>query len=409
MTADIAIVGAGFAGLSAARRLLQIDPGLRVALLEAGQVAEGPAGRNSGFMIDLPHDLSSDSYTGQTVAADLTQTRLNRCAIGFAADAAREYQLESGAFDPCGKINAAATEKGDQHNRDYAAHLDTLGEPHEWLDAQAMEELTGTRYYSTGLFTPGTAMLQPAAYIQGLAQGLRGAIGLYENSAVLAMTQQGTEWLLESENGSVSAQKVVLATNGHAESFGFFKRRLVHVFTYASMTGPLPAGSLGGRPGWGVTPADPMGTTVRRIPSPQGERVVVRSRFTYNPSMAVSDAAVARAGQIHDRKFAERFPTLKGLAMQYRWAGHLCLTWNGVAAHGEIQPGLFSACCQNGLGTAKGTLAGISAADLALGQPGDISRELLAQDPPKRLPPEPLAWIGANATLRWKEWRAGRE
>ena len=63
-TADVVIVGAGFAGLSAARRLLQLDPSLRVVVLDALDIAQGSAGRNSGFMIDLPHDLASEDYAG---------------------------------------------------------------------------------------------------------------------------------------------------------------------------------------------------------------------------------------------------------------------------------------------------------------------------------------------------------
>ena len=57
LTADVAIIGAGFAGLSAARRISRLDPSTRVAILEAGIVGEGPAGANSGFIIDLPHEV----------------------------------------------------------------------------------------------------------------------------------------------------------------------------------------------------------------------------------------------------------------------------------------------------------------------------------------------------------------
>ncbi|MEL6889887.1 MAG: FAD-dependent oxidoreductase, partial [Pseudomonadota bacterium] len=64
VTADVAVIGAGFAGLSAARRVLQIWPQARVVVLEAWRVADGAAGRNSGFMIDLPHDLASEDYAG---------------------------------------------------------------------------------------------------------------------------------------------------------------------------------------------------------------------------------------------------------------------------------------------------------------------------------------------------------
>ncbi len=411
-TADVAIVGAGFAGLSAARRLVQLDSSLKVAVLEAGHVAEGPAGRNSGFMIDLPHDLSSDDYAGKDAGSDSQQTALNRHAIGFAAEAAREYEMPVEFFDPCGKTNAAATEAGDRHNREYAAHLAELGEEHSLLDAKQMREMTGTDYYVSGLYTPGTVMLQPAGYIRGLAAGLGGAIALHEKSAVTRISRDGSAWRLETPNGSVSAKKVILANNGHVESFGFFRHRLMHVFTYASMTEALAEDlvkALGGQPKWGVTPADPMGSTVRRISGTGGNRIVVRFRFTYDPSMEVSDRRLAAVGRLHDAKFADRFPMLKGVKMEYRWAGLLCLSWNGVPAFGEIEDGIYSACCQNGLGTAKGTLSGIAAAELAMGHESETVRGLSSQEEPRRLPPEPFAWAGANAVMRWKEWRAGRE
>ena len=77
-TADFVVVGAGFAGLSAARRLTQLQPGARILVLEAGRLAEGAAGRNSGFMIDLPHDLQSEDYAG--AGDDRTMIALNRHA-----------------------------------------------------------------------------------------------------------------------------------------------------------------------------------------------------------------------------------------------------------------------------------------------------------------------------------------
>ena len=408
VSADVAIVGAGIAGLSAARRLLQIEPDLQVVVLEAGRIGDGPAGRNSGFMIDLPHDLSSDTYAGAT-KKDREETALNRSAIAFAADVASENGFAEDVFTPCGKINAAASEVGDRHNNDYAAHLEAMDEPHRLLDAEDMAALTGTRFYRSGLFTPGTAMLQPAAYIRGLAAGLPDSVSIFEESPVLNMDQQNGGWELTTPMAKLTAERVILATNGHAESFGFYKRRLLHVFTYASMTQSFDENLLGGERRWGVTPADPMGTTVRRIATDGGSRIVVRSRFTYNPSMTVSDAALASAGDLHDKKFTERFSMLRGIEMEYRWAGHLCLSLNGVAAHGEIERGLFSAVCQNGLGLAKGTLSGISAAELAMDQDTVITRAFLKMEPPRKLPPEPFTWLGANSKMRWKEWRAGSE
>ena len=87
----------------------------------------------------------------------------------------------------------------------------------------------------------------------------------------------------------------------------------------------------------------------------------------------------------------------------------MCLSWNSVPVFGEIEPGLFAAVCQNGLGASKGILSGMLAAEYAAGVDNPYLADYLAADPPSRLPPEPLATIGATVYLNWKEWRAGRE
>ena len=82
LTSDWLIVGAGFAGLSAARRVQQEAPNDSVVILDAQGLASGPAGRNSGFMIDLPHDLASDDYGGQ-IENDSKTIKQNRYAINL--------------------------------------------------------------------------------------------------------------------------------------------------------------------------------------------------------------------------------------------------------------------------------------------------------------------------------------
>lgn len=411
ITADWLVVGAGFAGLAAARRLAQLHPGDRIVLLEAHRVAEGPAGRNSGFMIDLPHHLTSEGYGGQ-IEKDRAEARANRAGIAFAAEMAGEYHLSREAFDPAGKVNAAASDHGHRHNLDYARHLGTLGEAHEMLDAAQMHALTGSRYYRSGLYTPGTVMIQPALFVRGVAAGIASnRVRLFEQSPVIALAR-GRDWTARTAKGSVTAPRVILGVNGHANSFGLFRGRLMHVHLYASMTRALTDAEcrlLGGETRWGLTPADPMGSTVRRISGTGGERIIVRNRFSYDPSIQVSTARVARMARDHDRAFAARFPMLAGVAMDYRWGGRLCLSRNGVPALGEVEEGLFSACCQNGLGTAKGTLHGLLMAELASGIGSDLLDQVMAQEAPRRLPPEPLASLGANAVLRWSEYKAGRE
>ncbi len=411
-TADWLVIGAGFAGLAAARRLRQLHPKDRIVILEARRVAHGPAGRNSGFMIDLPHNLTSEDYGG-ALEADRKHARLNRAAIDFNADAAAEYDLSGEAFCRPGKTNAAATTKGMRHNQTYSAHLTRLGEAHEMLDAQQMRQMTGSSFYQGGLYTPGAALIQPAMFVRGVADGLsKQGVALLEMSPVIRLERDGASWRAETPKGQISAAKVLLAVNGHVESFGFFTRRLIHIYLYASFTRRLTAQevkTLGGEPRWGVTPADPLGSTVRRISGTGGDRIVVRNRVSYHANRECSEEKVAAFGKSHDKSFAARFPMLKDVEMEHRWGGQLCLAWNGAPAFGELEQNLFSACCQNGLGTAKGTLSGILAAELASGHQSQNLQDLLAEPEPSRLPPEPFCWIGATAQMRWGEFKAGAE
>lgn len=413
ITADWIIVGAGFGGLSAARRLLQVCPGDRIVVLDAQQLAQGAAGRNSGYMIDVPHKLSSGEYSAADADATALEIAQNRYAIDFAKSAAQEYQISRDAFDPCGKINAAATPRGMKLNARYADSLKRIGERREILDAQAMRELTGTDYYLGGLRTPGAVMIQPAQYICALADGLRQKVRIYENSPVQMLEQTGTTWRARTPLGTVSAPKVILAVNGHIQDFGHFKGRLMHVFTYASMTAAFDPTDFGGKVSgaqcWALLPADPMGATVRKISSQGKSRIVVRTRFTYDPSMQVSEARVAGIAAEQRKSFVARFPQLGPVPMEYSWAGRLCLSLNNTPAFGEIEPGLFSACCENGLGTVKSTLAGVLAVDLATGARSMHLDTFKNQPKPNRIPPEPLAWLGINSVIRLQELRAGRE
>lgn len=413
LEADWVIVGAGFAGLAAARRLSQLVPSDQsIVLLEARRLAEGPAGRNSGFMIDLPHELNSETYAG-SADSDCKQIKLNRAAIKFVATMADEFELSRDVFNPCGRITGAATERGIKHVNSYTKHLEGLGEPFQLLGASDLKDITGTEFYRQGFFTPGAAMIQPAAYVREVARHLSPRVRIFENSPVVAI-EQGERHKVRTPGGSVSARKVILAVNGHIQSFGYFPRRLLHVFTYSSMTRALTQAEcrkLGGRDDWGILPADPMGTTVRRIRDYQGSghRLIIRNHFTLNQGMEVTEKQLRQASGMHDQSFATRFPILRDVPMEYRWGGRLCLSWNSMPAFGEVDERIYAASCQNGLGTVKGTLSGMMAAELAVLGRSAMLDDFMAHSAPKQLPPEPFLSVGANLTIRLKEWQAGKE
>ena len=410
---DWLVIGAGFAGLSAAHRLYQLNAGDRIVLIDACRVGEGPAGRNSGFMIDLPHDLSSDDYSG-AAQSDKDEININRAAINFARTMAHEYQLGDDVFNECGKINVAATSKGAQHLHNYEKHLSALNEPCSKLSHSQMSDLTGSDYYKCGLFTPGAVILQPAAYVRGIADNLSKRINLYENTPALAISKNKNLYTVQTPKGNITTDKIILAINGHIESFGFFKNRLMHIILYASMTDNLTDSqqqSLKGELSWNLVPADPLGTTLRRINGTKfgGNRIVVRNYATYNPSMEISSSQLQAVVKKHNQSFVDRFPMLKGVSMEYQWSGRLCLSRNNAPAFGEIEEGIFSAACQNGLGATKGTLSGMLAAELAAKSDSNLLQHYLNLNTPSRLPPEPFMSIGAKSILKIKQLKAGKE
>lgn len=407
--ADFVVVGAGFAGLAAARRLSQLAPGARIAILEAGRVAEGAAGRNSGFMIDLPHNLPGSEEMAARGERELIS--LNRQAQDFAEAAVEEYGIDPNFFDRAGKINGAGDSAGHAANEREKAHLDDIDEPSELLDAGQMTEVTGSDYYRSGLYTPGTVMLQPAGFIRGMASGLVCAgVNLFEESPATGFARQDGSWIVSTPKAAVQAGKVILAVNGHLESFGFARGRLMHLFLFGAMTPELSPDQLRqtrGQDRWGITPADHMGATVRRIDRGLGgNRILIRATAALRSGMVSRKSDLARAAHGMQARFDARFPSLAGMSFEHVWAGHACLSRNGVAVMREIDDGVFSACVQNGLGAARGTLTGMGAAELACGQDSAITKRFTAEEEPARLPPQPFREIGINAVLRWREWMA---
>lgn len=408
-TADVVIIGGGFAGLSAARRIMELDPTLHVAVLEADTIGEASAGRNSGFIIDLPHEVSSEDYGGDSAAKSRGAIEISRTAIALADAVAQEQGWGAEIFDRCGRYSVAISDEGDQHLVDYAKGLVKLDEKYQLLNAREIAEVTGTNTYTSALFTPGTIMVQPAAYIRGVADSLREPARIYENTPAILLENTGHGWHVKTPQGSVSAGRIILANNGHAASFGFFKSQLLHVFTFASMTREFDPGRLQGQRKWAATPALPMGTTVRRIQGRGGDRILVRSRYTYHHNIEAGAGTLRRAGAKHDQKYQARFPSLTDIPMEFRWGGAMALTWNSVPAFGEIEPGMFAACGCNGVGATKATANGIAAAELLLGVKSRLAEIFSRFDAPKALPRQPFRTIGAKANLAFREWRAGGE
>lgn len=401
------VVGAGFTGLAAARQLALHHPDQEVMLIEAQQVGFGSSGRNAGFAIDLPHDIGADDYIGDIPTARKV-LKLNLTGQSLLTGLVERHGIEC-QLRAVGKYQAAVEDRGIAVLDAYRRGLDKLGQPYDVIEGDRLPEHIGTHFYRKALFTPGTVLLQPAALVKGLADSLPPNVTLHEQTPITEVEYGEQSTVLRHAGGSITADRLVMTNNAFGMSFGFLKGRMLPVFTYASLTRPLTAqeqAALGGKPFWGVIPADPFGTTLRRTVD---NRILVRNSFSFNPDGRSQPKHLERFVHRHRDSFRRRFPMLPEVDFEFTWGGALSMARNHQSQFGQLRPNVYGALCCNGLGVTRGTATGKLLADWLAGERGELIDFLLAADGPSRNPPEPFLSLGVNASLAWGQFRAGRE
>ncbi len=401
VTADWVVLGAGYAGLAAARRLAENCPDHKIVVVEAGQAGENASGRNSGFGIDLPHNVGSslDELEGSH-----RFMRLARMAIDH-LEGVVETNGISCDWSRAGKFHTAVSPRGTRDVLEpFRNELEALGEPYEWIEGEALRKRLGSPHFTAAVYTPGCVLMNPAALTQGLADSLPENVTLCENSPVTeAEFRNGV--ILKTANGSVRAPKLIMAANGFSEQFGFLPRRFLHLIAHASLTRPLTEAErkiYGVEGEWGLTPVNAFaGITMRYT---QDHRILIRQGLDYRPGQRIAPNEQAAIQRRHKQLFDDRFPGLEAVEMEHTWSGFVCLSRNGAPAFGPLTPNIWSAVCQNAVGVTKGTFGGILAADLATGRDNPLIADMQSLGEPDLLPPRPFLDLGVHARFRWELW-----
>lgn len=404
--ADWVVIGAGYAGLAAARRLAENRPDDSVVLLDAGEVGENASGRNSGFAIDLPHLIGSSM---EELDGSQQYMALARAAIEY-----HETQIERYAIDcdwnRSGKYQTAVSAKGVvDFLEPFAQELEALKEPFTWIGREELAKRLGTSHFEAAVYTPGCRLLNPAALVRGLADNLPDNVTLYENSPVTALSRDAGI-CLTTTTGEVRAAQLILCVNGFAERFGYYQRRLLPFAANASLSRrltPAEREALGCEDNWGVTPVNAFASVTMRFTN--DHRILMRNNLYYNPKMREAAAFRAEVARKHKRLFDERFPMLTDVEMEYTWTGYVCLSTNGAPGFGKLEDNVHTSVCQNAIGVCKGTIGGVLAADMACGIDNELIGYMQSLGEPKSLPPQPLLGLGVRARQAWELWTARHE
>lgn len=404
--ADWIVVGAGFAGLAATRRLAENRPGDKVVLLDAQRVGDGASGRNSGFVIDLPHNVGSADQS--SLEASQRVMRLSRAASAYLEDTVTRHQIRCD-WSHRGQYMSAVSGQGEAFLEGFKAELDALGEPYRELDSKALAGELGTGYFRAAVHTPGTVLMQPAALVRGLGDTMPENVVLHERSPVTEI-DYGGPIRVRTPVGSVEAPKIILAVNGFAPQFDQYCGRLFNIRAFASLTRPLTPGetaALGGGGDWGVVPTNAFaGATLRHT---QDNRLLFRQNIGYASRLFTPQSEHAAIRESHLPLFRARFPMLPEVTFEHTWVGYLCLARNFAPGFGQPAENVYTAVCQNAVGVTKGTASGMLAADLACGVDNPLIADIEAFGQPNRLPPRPFLDIGAWATVKWWTWQGRGE
>jgi glycine/D-amino acid oxidase-like deaminating enzyme len=408
---DWLVVGAGITGLSAAHRLGELVPQDRILLVDARPVGWGASGRNSGFLLDLPHkfDLDHPDPLRMQMIMDL-----NRGAIQVLQEQTDRFAIACD-WSPVGKLQGAVKKRGTGMLRKFCTALDKIGERYDVLDREGCADIMGTDYYAGAVFTPGSVLVDPFLLVRGLARPLPENVTLRDDAAVVKFVESGGGFRVDLRLGdgnkvSLSAKRVILGTDPYTPEFGFMKDRILPTITYASITRSLTLAEkkrYSGKLNWGLTPADAGGTTLRMTAD---GRLLIRNQYGFAPDYKASGRKLAKVADTHRDGLDKRFPALRDVPIASTWGGVVSLSRNHATFFGEMAPKVYSANCYNGVGMTRGTSSGRLLVDLALGVKSQALENIIAVSGyPSVIPPDPFRSIGVTGRMKLVEWESRSE
>ncbi|MGQ0485436.1 MAG: NAD(P)/FAD-dependent oxidoreductase [Hyphomicrobiales bacterium] len=400
----IAVVGAGYAGLSAALELNA--QGLGCIVLDAHEPGCGGSTRNGGM-------VSGGVNVGKRYMAKAMAPEEAAPFLADAADAFTHIEALIARQNIACHWNRAGYFLGAW----CTSHFEAMAKKVETLNAHARAEAfivpperqreeIGSGYYRGGMVVGRAAHLHPALYFKGLLDlCLRRGIAVASQTPVTRLTQSGAGWRVETPRGAIQSGDVIIATNGYTgDVTPQFKRRVVPVGSYIIATEELPPGLAAT-----ISPKNRSFADTRRVltyyrMSPDGRRLIFGGRAKFGHTDPVETASI-----LH-RFMTDRFPQLRGARITHAWTGNVAFTLDELPHMGKFDNLHYALGC-NGSGIAMMSYLGHQTARKIA---GGVNR-ICAFDRPE-FPGHPLyngstwflPWIGRYFRTRdWLDRRFG--
>lgn len=397
--ADVAVVGAGYTGLSAALTLA--EGGARVAVLEARKPGWGGSGRNVGLVNAglwvMPEVLAQ--RLGAERGARLLSVLGNAPAEVWARVGRHSIACEA---TRAGTLHCAPDARGAAALAKRGAQWHAVGAPVALLGADDAARRTGSASVRAALFDPRAGTLQPLAYVRGLARAAVAAgVRVHADSPVVDVLRAGAGWRLGTPRGCLRAARVVVATNAYTTHlWPELGAELVRMPFFNLATAPLP---------------ETLAATI--LPGAEGawDTRAVLSAWRRDASGHFMIGSVGRLvgveGAVHAawaaRAMARLYPALAGVRLGHGWWGEIAMTADALPRLHRLGPGLWSVGGYNGRGIGPGTVFGRLMGEMLLA--GETPAAIAAIPLPVSAPAPMRGRTLKGAGLRWgaAAWHLG--
>ncbi|MEP1767167.1 MAG: FAD-binding oxidoreductase [Sulfitobacter sp.] len=381
---DVAIIGAGFTGLSAALHLARA--GVNAVVLEAEHVGWGASGRNGGFCCTgggIASDAALDQLYGRIERIEFRRTELD--AIGFVHNVIQTHGIDVDRHSN-GETLMAHRAKDMATLQAHAATVEeNYGVAYHMHGAAELAGLGLSGPFHGALTVEAGFGLNPRKYIEGLANAAVSAgARIFEKSAVTELNQKRGRWTLCVNGKTLRADHVVLATNGYSSEDvpKWLAGRYMPSQSNVIVTRPLTDDEIQAA-GWST---DQMAYDTKNLL--HYFRLMPDRRFLFGMrgGLMTGAKAEARASATIRAEFDAMFPAWRNVEAAHGWSGMVCLARNMQPFVGPVpdHSGLWAGLCYHGNGVAMGSYSGAILADLILGRTPDMRYPAAMKTPLQR-------------------------
>lgn len=400
-TADVCIVGGGYTGLWTAYYLKKAEPSLDIHILEADYAGSGASGHGDGFVTPtIGHSLASVAHAYGTERAKVAYSVVGRSIVELGRFC-RQHGIDA-QYEPTGYLNVATTDgqrRWLDKDLELIAKLGANQVP-ELLDGPQLRAMIDSPALLAG-FKVGGALVNPHRMSRGLSRVVRGmGVTISERTPVTDVRRTVGGHLATAAGGTVTAAKLLYATNAYQHRFAPFKQLVRPYWSYAAVTEPLTEEQLAqvswpGREGF-----------------VEARNLILFARLTQQNRVLIGGGpAVNRFGNdmsdrnmrnpasmaLLRRTFDRYFPAWKDVRFTHAYGGCLDMTPDLVPHVGPVGDGTFFAHGYCGNGVALTNTIGKVLRDLILERRTAYSELLFVGAQRRTYRPEPLAFLTGKA------------